>query len=171
MLQDGLDVAEASRADATQAYQREMQVDAINERTEKLNRRAIAVLAGVTGRDASPDTAAWWEWWAEYSDVRQTGEKPVVTVVDETEILGDPTLRFNRVSGRCCCLAAGTPVWTDQGLVAIEKIAVGDRVLSQDIETGGLAYKPVLQTTVRPPTECTSVRFASETIVCTNLHR
>ena len=74
----------------------------------------------------------------------------MVTVVDETEILGDPTLRFNRVSGRCCCLAAGTPVWTDQGLLAIEKISVGDRVLAQDIETGELGYKPVLRTTTRP---------------------
>ena len=128
-------------------------------------------LAGVSGRDPSPDAASWWQWWADHSDVQRTSDKPVVTVIDEKEILGDPTLRFNRISGRCCCLAAGTPVWTDRGLMAIEKITVGDRVLAQDIETGGLAYKPVLQTTVRPPTELTTLRCNNETIVCTRAHR
>ena len=32
-----------------------------------------------------------------------------------------------------------------------EEIRIGDRVLAQDVETGELAYKPVLQTTIRPP--------------------
>jgi hypothetical protein len=171
ILQDGLDLAQANRSDAEQAYQREKELDAINERTDELNRRVIALLAGVTGREPSPDPAAWWTWWAEHSDLQQTGGKPVVTVVDEKEILGDPTLRFNRVSGRCCCLVAGTPIWTDQGLVAIEKIMVGDRVLSQDVETGGLAYKPVLHTTVRPPADLTTLHLGSEKIVCTSAHR
>ena len=65
------------------------------------------------------------------------------------------------------CLAAGTPVRTDRGLTAIEEVRVGDRVLSQDVETGELAYKPVLQTTVRPPKELWTVRFNDETIVTT----
>jgi hypothetical protein len=34
-----------------------------------------------------------------------------------------------------------------------------------------LAYKPVLQTTVRPPKELTTLRFGDETIVCTGGHR
>src|SRR5262249_52374803 len=55
-------------------------------------------------------------------------------------------------------------------LLAIEKIAVGDRVLSKDIETGALAYRPVLKTTVRPPGRLTSLRLTDETIVCTSGH-
>ena len=51
------------------------------------------------------------------------------------------------------CLAAGTQVWTETGSMAIEKIKVGDRVLAQDTDTGELAYKPVLRTTVRPKSE------------------
>lgn len=50
------------------------------------------------------------------------------------------------------CFAAGTPVWTDKGLVSIEAIKVGDRVLSQDPTTGELAYKLVLVPTVGAPT-------------------
>jgi hypothetical protein len=34
-----------------------------------------------------------------------------------------------------------------------------------------LAYKPVLQTTVRPPKELTTLRFGDESIVCTGGHR
>ena len=49
------------------------------------------------------------------------------------------------------CLVAGTPVWTESGLVPIEQIRLGDRVFSQDPETGSLDLKPVLKTTVRPP--------------------
>jgi hypothetical protein len=48
------------------------------------------------------------------------------------------------------CLVAGTPVWTASGLVAVEKIKVGDMVLSQNAESGELALKPVLRTTIRP---------------------
>jgi hypothetical protein len=171
LLQDQKDVQEIVRSDAEQVWLRDQQVDAFNDRTEQLNRQTIAVLAGVTGREPDHDPARWWQWWADYSDVQQTGEKPIVTVVDETNYLGDPTLRFHRISGKCCCLAAGTPVRTDQGLAAIEDIKIGDRVLSQDIESGGLAYKPVLQTTIRPPAEVTAVRAGGETFVCTRAHR
>ena len=48
------------------------------------------------------------------------------------------------------CLAAGTTVWTLEGQKAIEKVRVGDQVLAQDADSGELAYKPVLATTVRP---------------------
>jgi hypothetical protein len=171
LLQDGLDEAEMSRSDATQKYQREQQLEAINDRTKRLNTQVISVLAGISGNDSSADPRVWWQWWADFSDVQRVGEKPVVTVVDESYVYGDPTLRFNRKSGRCCCLAAGTPVWTDRGLLAIETISVGDRVLAQDIETGALAYKPVLQTTVRPPRELMTLRCGGETVICTGSHR
>jgi hypothetical protein len=47
------------------------------------------------------------------------------------------------------CLAGDTIVWTEMGPVAIKDVAVGDRVLSCDVETGCLALKPVLRKTIR----------------------
>lgn len=44
------------------------------------------------------------------------------------------------------CFIAGTLVHTDKGLVPIEQIKVGDRVLSQPEETGERAYKRVVNT-------------------------
>jgi hypothetical protein len=60
------------------------------------------------------------------------------------------------------CLAAGTPVWTAKGPLANERIRVGDLVLSQHAETGELAYKPVLRTTVRPSGKLIRIQAASE---------
>ena len=34
------------------------------------------------------------------------------------------------------CFVAGTPVWTQQGLVPIDKIALGDLALCQDLVSG-----------------------------------
>ncbi len=44
------------------------------------------------------------------------------------------------------CFVGGTLVHTDRGLVPIEKIRVGDMVLSQTDETGEVACKHVLKT-------------------------
>jgi len=57
------------------------------------------------------------------------------------------------------CLVAGTPIWTASGMRPVEKIKVGDLVLSQDAETGELALKPVLRTTIRPRGQ--TVKFAA----------
>ncbi len=48
------------------------------------------------------------------------------------------------------CFVAGTLVATDAGKKPIESIAVGDRVLSRDEETGEVSFKPVLFTKVTP---------------------
>lgn len=47
--------------------------------------------------------------------------------------------------GISACFAGRTLVHTDKGLVAIEKISIGDRVLSQPEMTGRPSYKPVVK--------------------------
>ncbi|MDK2126880.1 tandem-95 repeat protein [Parachitinimonas caeni] len=54
----------------------------------------------------------------------------------------DPPLRHEADA----CFAAGTPVWTDKGLVPIQDIQVGDRVLSRSDVTGEQTYKRVVKT-------------------------
>lgn len=49
---------------------------------------------------------------------------------------------------------------TIAGAVAIEDIRVGDLVLSQDPNTGELAFQPVLQTSQRSPEPLLKVRLA-----------
>jgi hypothetical protein len=160
-----------NRNTAAETYARERlvesTVEALNERTDDLNRRVINVLAGVTGRDPSPDPPTWWQWWADFTDTQQVGAKRVVTVSEDVEELGDPTLRIRRRS----CFAAGTPVWTETGQVPIESIKIGDRVLAQDVESGELTYKPVVCTTIRPRRELVRLRIGDDVISATSGHR
>ena len=51
---------------------------------------------------------------------------------------------------------AGTPIQTRVGLVAVEKVGVGDLVPSLDIRTGELSLQPVLRITKRPPAKTMS---------------
>jgi hypothetical protein len=85
----------------------------------------------------------------------------------DTEYIRFQTLRHRFKD----CFAKGTPVWTLAGLRPIETIKVGDAVLAQDPETGELAFKIVLDTSIRAASPMTSVRVGDETIVSTRGHR
>ena len=167
-IRTGLD---NGRITAAETYEKERLVEtmeaAVNERTDELNRRVISVLAGVTGNDPSPDPGTWWRWWGNFTDTQLVGGKQVVTVAEDTEVLGDPTLRIRRRS----CFAAGTPVWTESGQTPIETIQIGDRVLAQNVETGELTYKPVVCTTVRPAKPLVSLKIGDESLTATSGHR
>ncbi|NUQ65429.1 MAG: hypothetical protein HUU20_23420, partial [Pirellulales bacterium] len=119
-----------------------------NDVIERLNARVCELLAAVTGRQLPADPEAWWQWWNDLNEVYADGSKPVEEDYEQNEV---PVVTPSPVvAGTLDCLAAGTPVWTDAGMRPVEQIRVGDRVLSQDADSGELAYKPVLRTTLRP---------------------
>jgi len=135
-------------------------VKAENERVAHLNDRVCTVLASVSDVNLPAEPQAWWQWWNTRNEVF-VGPKPTrqVFTYDESIVIPPvPSL------GSFDCLAAGTPVWTARGAVVIERIQVGDMVLAQHPETGELAYKPVLATTVRPASPLAAVRTAGETL-------
>jgi hypothetical protein len=153
--------------------ERDLGVVRQNLRTQAMNRRIADALNIATEQDLPADPEVWWQWWNEVNEVFTEGEKPLRAVrtveqfvrIDRAEDLRPveppavppiesfsppPIESFSPPPRRSDCLAAGTLVWTDTGQTAIEQVRVGDLVLSQDPETGELAYKPVLRTTVRP---------------------
>jgi hypothetical protein len=132
-----------------------------------LNGRIGSVLAAVSGQPVSSDPNLWWNWWSNFSDTQQSGKKSVLEVREEY-VVGNPYSSGIQIRS---CFAAGTPVWTERGPLAIETIQVGDLVLAQDVETGELGYRPVLKPTIRPPKELTTVHVGDEKIVCTGGHR
>ncbi len=133
-----------------------------NRRVQFWNGRIDTVLNEVTGHETDGRAESWWQWWQEYNDLYVPDEKPVYEM--EAEIL----IR-DRVA-TCECFLPGTLVWTETGPVRIERIRVGDRVLSQNPDTGELAYKLVLQTTVRPDAATVRIGIAGEEICATNGH-
>jgi len=92
-------------------------------------------------------------------------EKPLIETDNEVAL----NTSGDRIT-TCECFLPGTPVWTDVGAVPIERIRVGDRVLAQDPSTGELAYKLVLQTTVRPNAATVRVGVGDEEIYATRGH-
>lgn len=68
------------------------------------------------------------------------------------------------------CFAAGTPVWTETGSVPIESIRRGDKVLSQQTQSGELKYQIVLDTTLRSPSPTLQIRVGEDQIVTTLGH-
>jgi hypothetical protein len=135
-------------------------IAAENRRVTQLNERVCAVLANVSDARLPHDPQAWWQWWNTRNEVF-VGVKPlkkIFTFEESVSVTPIPPM------GTCDCLAAGTPVWTARGAVAIEEIVIGDMVLSQHPETGELAYKPVLGTTVRPASPLAAIRLVGETL-------
>ena len=124
-----------------------------------INNRICTILATATGTRLPADPESWWQWWNDTNEVYVEGEKPVETAYyyQELSVVNSPGLPGRSASGsggddrQKDCLVAGTPVWTECGPVAIDKIRVGDLLLSQDVKTGELAFKPVLKTTTRRP--------------------
>ncbi len=68
------------------------------------------------------------------------------------------------------CFTAGTKVNTENGLVNIEDIKVGDRVLSWDEETGEYDYKPVSKTFINTTDEYVRLDIGGEIIEATPKH-
>ncbi len=68
------------------------------------------------------------------------------------------------------CLAAESLIQTESGLVPIDKIRVGDLVVSQDVESGELSLKPVLRTSMRPVSPTKYLLFGDQGIRATLGH-
>lgn len=137
------------------------QVESENELRELRNERVSTALETVTGQQLGNDPKAWWTTWMQFNDLYTPDRLPKF----EESIEADYSVRT------MSCFVAGTPVWTQAGMVPIEEIKIGDLVLSQDPHTGELNYRPVIDRTVRPPTGTVKLAIDQETITATRGHR
>jgi hypothetical protein len=63
--------------------------------------------------------------------------------------------------------AKGTEVWTQLGILPIEEVLVGDRVLTKNVDTGELAFNLVVGVDVQSKRQVTAVEVGSRTLVAT----
>lgn len=155
---------------ANAAAQAQYEVQVGNIERQQINDRVTDALRMITGDDLGRDPGVWRQQWADFNDIYYPEERPVVTT--EARDYSYAYIPPPRGQYGMSCFAAGTLVWTNRGKLAIETIVPGDMVLSQNPLTGELAYRPVLQTTVRPPTKFVELTLpAGEKIVATRGHR
>jgi hypothetical protein len=157
----------ANRAQIDQA-----KVELANSQIDAQNTRVYDVLETATGESRPREATSWWTWWQEYN--QRYWPKPTRTFYEaSTQTYTAQINTTERTTGSTwhhSCFLAGTPVRTETGSRAIETIKLGDRVLAQDAETGELAYKVVLKTTVRPPTTMVRLTLGEDQLVTTISH-
>jgi len=153
---------------ARNALIRENAVAQQNVAIHEFNGRVCSVLANVTDQELPATPEEWWEWWSDYNEVYTVGEKPVRGYYTRDQVAFSESSSGNRSTYEC--LVAGTPVWTEAGPVPVEQVRIGDRVLSQNPNTGELAYKPVLRTTERNPEHLVKFQLGGESIHCSGGH-
>ena len=144
----------------------------------------MAVLNTTIIESGAKDPEGWWKWWNDYNEIYTSATKPMVQsyMASESVVTGRPdkVVYLRPVASRGSssgekeekdCLVAGTPVWTERGPRAVDKLKVGDLVLSQNVATGELAYKPVLKTTVRPVSKLVRFSAGGSEFQCSGGHR
>lgn len=149
-------------------------------RQERVN-QICTLLRATTHADVGDKPELWWDWWNEtnerYEGIKPTAytysvqrEQIAITSRAYSSQQGETSRDFGKMLMQYSCLAAGTLVQTESGLIPIEQIQIGDRVLSQNVETAELTLKPVILTTVRPPKSTIQIVSGSNMIDATGGH-
>ena len=138
-----------------------------NRAIDRDNDRALKVLEGTTNAKVGRQAEAWWDWWDDYNELFVPTKPTRYLYGSQTEYNNPGVLR---VYYRLSCFASGTPVRTDAGLLAIQEIRPGCRVLAQDADTGELKYQVVIATTTRPDTPLLEITVEDSSIFATKGH-
>jgi hypothetical protein len=147
------------------AARNEAEVARQNLTIQQVNDRISLLLSQITdSNNGKPED--WWNWWNKRQQIQIQGDKPTQTSI------GTQTLAIQTGGGqqRSECFVKGTPVWTSRGKVAIETIRPGDLVLSQDVKTGELAFKAVVQPTQRAAEAIYQLEIGCAKLECTGGH-
>jgi hypothetical protein len=177
-------VMNAFRQDAIiKAQQRETAVARRNQVVNRLNDRLCYALSTSLGDRRFRTPQQWWDWWSDYNELYVPPQKPVRPsyLRAKSEVVASPYVTVSAPPprtrfppgwrpGRVSCLAGDTIVWTELGPTPIQDVRPGDRVFSCDVDTGCLALKPVLKTTVRPKVDLLKVETDGERIEATGGH-
>lgn len=142
-------------------------VEATNAAYHQLNERVLPILDHLTGQELGEDPEAWAKWWSDQQGYAYQTSTTKPTFVQQAPIAYQPAL----IRLHHSCFAAGTLVRTLGGTSPIETIQVGDRLLTQDPETGALAFEPVVAVFHNPPNKTFRIGMGGESVVATGIHR
>lgn len=155
----------------------ETEILATNTRNSQQNQRVFEILRETTGEQFSSDPTAWWDWWKNYNEYEIATNKPVRSATRSRQYTYQSSIPTRIATagtgggGRSCeCFPQGTLVWTEIGKQTIETIRAGDRVLSQNPDTGELSYKLVTGVTLRRQAPMQTVTLGDHELTLTTGH-
>jgi hypothetical protein len=154
----------SARSYENEIVKNEQQARAINERLAAMNERIVAVLSNVTDEPFGNNPRQWWDWWQDYTDYDRSRERPIYETREESGVYVRPERPAYE------CFVRGTPVWTKTGQRPIESLSVGDLVLAQNVDSGEIAYKPVLLRTLRQAGPVVQITTSKGTFLSTRGH-
>jgi tetratricopeptide (TPR) repeat protein len=141
-------------------------IETFNSESSVLNQRIMTVLESLAGApDIKDDQDALKVWWYDRLGYQYEPPEKVTIVQEDVAPQFAPPHIYT-------CFAAGTLVRTPDGSCPIERVHVGDLVLSQDVATGALDYSPVLVVHHNKPSETLRTTLTNgETLVSSVYHR
>lgn len=159
----------ASTINITEAKLNELEVEQSNRERARENERIGELISMVTDKKFERLPHDVWNWWDEYNQTAYQQSKSSRTRYQTSYSkysIPDDYVEVSRFS----CFVAGTEVQTSRGLRKIETILPGDLVLSKDISTGELSFKPVIAPTTRKPAKTVILKVDEDTIHATTSH-
>jgi hypothetical protein len=170
--------AQKTAAMAQQQLQNDVNaIDQYNNSLSEINDRVVPILENVSGQNLGPDSVAWQGWLNNLVGFNSLQASEPPTITEDVPLAYQPEPiplgTFSAVTGvqRASCFGAGTKVRTLTGSEPIEKLKLGDQVLTQSTKTGALAYKPILAVHHNPPSKTYEIKLGDETIVSSYFHR
>jgi tetratricopeptide (TPR) repeat protein len=170
--------AQKTAAMAQQQLQNDVNsIDQYNSSLSEINNRVVPILENVSGQNLGPDSGAWQGWLNNLVGFNSLQASAPPTITQDVPLAYQPEPiplgTFTGVIGvqRMSCFGAGTMVRTLTGSEPIEKLKLGDQVLTQSTKSGALAYKPILAVHHNPPSKTYEIKLGAETIVSSYFHR
>jgi hypothetical protein len=134
------------------------------------NARIGSVMAKIAEREFQ-SAQELWQWWDETNETGYQRSKPTEY---NRAALTTTLATYGGVGGEGRggqeCFVAGTPVLTQRGMRAIDHIVAGDLVLSRNVTSGELCWKPVLRATTRPAEATLAIVVGEDRLKCTTGH-
>jgi len=146
----------------------EQQIASANASARSNNHRVAEVLRQATGEQYGDNPQQWWDWWQDYN--QKWWPQASQYIYEQEQNVYPVFIPYPTTAVRHSCFVAGTLVRTELGLTPIEAIKAGDRVLSQEQDSGELAYRLISATTLRPPGNLLRIRAGSDAIDTTPGH-
>ncbi|MFO0939396.1 MAG: polymorphic toxin-type HINT domain-containing protein [Pirellulales bacterium] len=148
-----------------------------NELTIQKNRIISELISDITACEFVDVPGDVWKWWdrvneTSYGEAKSMRRRYENNYVSVPRYQAMPTLglQYGYTIQKMSCFVAGTEVQTSRGLRKIETILPGDLVLSKDISTGELSFKPVIAPTTRKPAKTVILKVDDDTIHATTSH-